>query len=137
MTPRPPPPPPPPPSAGVFAGRLEALRSRSATELRPGPAEAELDAFRTLAERLAGPAAVAQIPRLEPLLRELQTRITGRRAQAERLPVKALGTAEILRSEVRVLRVRVAGGNRAVADRWAATLRAALTSEPVLVPAEG
>jgi hypothetical protein len=121
----------------VFAGRLRALRAATAEDLRPGLAEAELDGFRTLAERLVGSAAVAQIPRLDPLLRHLQDKITGPRTAPERLPVRDLGTARLLRADVGTLRLRLPEGDRAEADTWASQLRAELVRAPIVAPAGG
>lgn len=122
---------------GVFAGRAAALR-RSITpgeRTRREQAQRDLDAYMSIAERLASPALAQQLSRLDGILAQLHGAVGRQRATAH--PVRELDDRPVLLPQIRRLRIQVApGGDRAAAEAWTRLLRERLVASPV-TPAAG
>jgi hypothetical protein len=119
----------------VFAGRAAGLTGSvpPAERARRAQAQSDLDTYTTMAERLASPAVASELPRLDHVLAELHDSIT-REHTARRLPVRDLDDRPPLRPQIRRLRVRVPGGDRAAVEAWTRLLRSRLQANPASLP---
>jgi hypothetical protein len=124
---------------GVFAGRIAALRHSvsSAERERRAQSARDVDAYRTMTERLANPVMITQFSRIDSLLARVHDAITSEDT-AHHLPVRSLDDRPVLRPVIGRLRVRVApGGDRALADAWTTLLRTRLDAQARIAPVGG